>query len=219
MNETATRNPAYRVETERLLLRCWQPTDAPALRAALDRSDHHLRPWIPFMKDEPRTVEQTVEWLRGHRTSFDLGQNFRYAVFEREGGALVGENMLLDRVGAGGMEIGYLTHLGFEGRGYANEATCAMIRLAFEHHGVDRVEIHCSPENRASAAIPARLGFEHEATLKRRVVDTEGAIHDLMIWTLFATDYERSSLCSVELAAFDALDRPVLAPAGSAPAS
>ncbi len=41
---------AYRVETQRLVLRCWSPGDAPRLRAALDICDTHLRPMIPFMK-------------------------------------------------------------------------------------------------------------------------------------------------------------------------
>ena len=28
--------PAYRIHTQRLVLRCWQPTDAPLLKAAID---------------------------------------------------------------------------------------------------------------------------------------------------------------------------------------
>jgi len=202
--------PAYRLESERLVMRCWEPSDAGALRDALDRSDRHLRPWIPFMKDEPRTLQQTAEWLQRLRAEFDLGRNFRYGMFEREGDALAGEIVLLDRVGPGGLEIGYLVHLGFERLGYAREASCAMIRLAFEHHGVDRVEIHCAPGNAASAAIPARLGFEHEATLKRRITDTEGAIHDLMVWTLFASQHAELPAADTHAVAFDALGQRLL---------
>ena len=47
---------AYRVHTDRLVLRCWSPEDAPALRRALDACDAHLRPMIPFMKDEPQIL-------------------------------------------------------------------------------------------------------------------------------------------------------------------
>ena len=98
---------AYRVETERLVLRCWSPADAPVLRAALDACDQHLRPWIPFMKDEPRTLEQSAQWLRGHRAAFDTGTMFRYAVFDKAEQSMLGENMLMARVGPGGLEIGY----------------------------------------------------------------------------------------------------------------
>jgi RimJ/RimL family protein N-acetyltransferase len=204
---------AYRVETDRLLLRCWSPEDAPELRAALDASDQHLRPWIPFMKEEPRSFEQTVEWLKMHRSNFDSNVMHRYGVFEKEGGRLVGENMLLGRVGPGGLEVGYWTHVDAGGRGYATEASSAMIRVAFEISGVKRVEIHCAPGNAPSAAIPAKLGFIHEATLKDRAPDTEGNDHDLMIWTLFRADYQNSMARDVPITAYNCLGTQIF-PAG-----
>jgi RimJ/RimL family protein N-acetyltransferase len=201
----------YRVETPRLTLRCWNPSDATELRAALDASDHHLRPWIPFMKDEPRSLQETIEWLRGHRAAFDSDQLHRYAVVRRDddNGSIVGENMLLSRVGPGGLEVGYWTHVDCGGRGYATEASCAMIRVAFEISRVERIEIHCAPGNAPSAAIPAKLGFRHEATLKDRATNTEGMTHDLMIWTLFAQDYPGSAASEVPIRAFDALEREI----------
>jgi len=200
---------AYRIETPRLLLRCWSPEDAPAWRAAVDESNRHLRPWIPFMKDEPRSLEETAEWLRSLRALFDSDQAWRYGVFDRGEGELLGENVLLRRVGPGGLEVGYWTRAGRDGRGYATEATAAMVRAAFELWGAERVEIHCAPGNLASAAIPAKLGFLHEATLKDRAPDTEGAVHDLMIWTLFADGYAASPASSAEFAAFDCIGREI----------
>ena len=47
--------PAYRIHTQRLVLRCWQPTDAPLLKAAIDASLEHLRPWLPWAQHEPKT--------------------------------------------------------------------------------------------------------------------------------------------------------------------
>lgn len=207
---SAEKPAVYRVETGRLVLRCWSPDDAPALRQALDESGQHLRPWIPFMKDEPRTLQQTVEWLRMHRSNFDSGQMYRFGVFSRSDGSIVGENMLLSRVGPGGLEVGYWTHVNQGGKGYATEASCAMIRVAFEIYNVDRVEIHCAPGNQASAAIPAKLGFTHEATLRRRVTDTVGSVLDLMIWTLFAADYRQTRAARLALQAFDCMGKALL---------
>lgn len=62
-------NTAYRIETDRLLIRCWSPADAPVLRAAIDESDQHLRPWIPWMKDEPKTLDETASGLRIKRAT------------------------------------------------------------------------------------------------------------------------------------------------------
>ncbi len=207
-NEPEVRT-AYRVETDRLVLRCWSPADAPVLRAALDACDAHLRPMIPFMKDEPRNLQQTAQWLRGHRAAFDLGQMYRYAVFDADEQNLLGENMLLARVGPGGLEIGYWTHKDAIGNGFATETTAALIRVAFEIEKVKRVEIMCAPENRASASIPARLGFTHEATLKKRALDTEGQSRDLMVWSLFAEDYPASPASDVAYRAFDCMGQAI----------
>lgn len=201
--------PAYRVETSRLVMRCWSPDDATAVRAAIDASARALKPWIPFMKEEPRSLVETGDWLRRHRAHFDLGLGFRYGVFDRQEAAVIGENMLLHRVGPDALEIGYWTRTGREGQGYASEATCAMVRVAFEVHAARRVEIHCAPGNAASAAIPAKLGFTHEATLRERTEDHLGQWHDLMIWTLLASEYAASPAARVEVAAFDALGEPL----------
>lgn len=201
--DTETR-VVYRVETPRLVLRCWSPKDAPALRAALDESDAHLRPWIPFMKDEPRSLSATVDWLRQHRAAFDVGKNFRFAVFLKDG-RLAGENMLLKRVGPGALEIGYLTHLGFEGQGYASEATAALVKLAFEVYSARRLEIHHAAANQASGRIPERLGFTHEATLRDHIEDTEGHLHNMLIWCLHASEYAGSPAAASQCTMFDAL--------------
>ena len=207
-NEPQTQT-AYRVETDRLVLRCWSPEDAPALRAALDACDAHLRPMIPFMKDEPRSLQQTAQWLRGHRAAFDLGQMYRYAVYDLTEQSLLGENMLLARVGPGGLEIGYWTHKDTIGKGIATEASSAMIRVAFEIEKVKRVEIMCAPQNLASASIPARLGFTHEATLKKRALDSEGGIQDLMVWSLFSEDFPSSPAANIAFRAFDCLGQVI----------
>ena len=71
----AGRGPAYRIETARLVLRCWRPEDGAALKTAVDASLDHLRPWMPWAASEPQEVEAKVERLRRVRGEFDLGQN------------------------------------------------------------------------------------------------------------------------------------------------
>lgn len=209
MQENGQKRVAYRVETGRLLLRCWNPGDAPLLRAAIDVNDVHLRPHIPFMKDEPRTLQQTAHWLRGHRAAFDMDKMYRFAVFDAGGQTLLGENMLIDRVGPGGLEIGYWTHREAVGKGIATETSCVMIRLAFETINVERVEIMCAPENSASATIPAKLGFTHEGTLKSRGRDSEDKPCDLMVWSLFAVDYPSSPAAGLAMTAFDCMGKEI----------
>ena len=207
---TMNESPAiYRITTDRLFLRCWRPDDAASWREAVDESANRLRPWIPFMNEEPRSLEETVDWLRSLRALFDTSKGFRYAVLRRDGQRLIGENMLLPRVGLGGWEVGYWTRRSESGRGYAAEATQAMVRIAFEVFRARRVEIHCAPENTASAAIPPRLGFTLEATLRERARDTEGNWRDMMIWTLFSESYPASAARKLAMKAYDGSGRPV----------
>jgi RimJ/RimL family protein N-acetyltransferase len=210
MQNTPLTPTAYRIETSRLLMRCWSPADARQLRASLDDNSRHLRPWIPFMKDEPLSLEQTVERLRGIRASFDLRQHYRYAVFDAGGEKLLGENILLGRVGPGAFEIGYWIDRHAAGQGFASEATCALIRVAFEIEKVDRLEIHVEPGNAASTAIPLKLGFTHEATLPRRASNSEKNFCDLMIWSLFAQDYPATPAAKTDMQAFDCLGDPII---------
>lgn len=197
-------NPAYRISTDRLLLRCWSPRDAKNLRACLDRSDAHLRPWIPFMKDEPRSLEGTVAFLRENRAMFDRDENYRYAVFDAEETQLLGEVMLLGRAGPDAQEIGYWMDVRHSGKGYCSEAVAAMVKVGFAINQVERLEIHCSPENVASVRVAEKLGFELEATLKDRFRNPAGEISDTMVWSLFAAKYPDSQASARSLECFDA---------------
>ncbi len=49
--------PPYRIRTERLTIRCWEPRDASLLKDALDSSLDHLRPWMPWALEEPRPLD------------------------------------------------------------------------------------------------------------------------------------------------------------------
>ena len=66
----------YRIETERLVLRCYDPEDAPLLKDAVDRSLEHLRPWMPWTPDEPEALDTVYERLRGFRGRYDLGEDY-----------------------------------------------------------------------------------------------------------------------------------------------
>lgn len=59
--------PAYRIHTRRLVLRCWHPSDAALLKAAIDANLDHLRPWLPWAQHEPEDLQAKIERLRQFR--------------------------------------------------------------------------------------------------------------------------------------------------------
>jgi len=202
--------PAYRICTERLLLRCWRPEDAPALQAVILESLDHLRRWMAWADHEPESIATKVQRLRQYRGQFDLDRQFVYALLGRENSDVLGGCGLHPRIGADALEIGYWVRADRLLRGYATEAAGALTRVAFEVHRIERVEIHCSPENRASASVAHRLGFTHEATLRRRGPVLRGGPCDSMIWTMHADEYETSRAAGITIEAFDVADQRIL---------
>ena len=190
-----TRGPAYRIVTPRLVIRCWDPRDAPLLKQAIDSSLDHLRPWMPWARHEPQTLAQKVELLREFRGEFDLGANSVYAIFDGREERVLGGTGLHPRIGADGLEIGYWIRADAVGRGYATESAAALTRVAFEVAEVGRVEIHCAAENHASAAIPRKLGY----TLQEPAGDD-------LVFTLTASEFPQSPAASARVAAYDAVD-------------
>jgi RimJ/RimL family protein N-acetyltransferase len=210
MMSTQIFSPAYQIQTQRLVIRCWQPTDAPLLIVAVQESLEHLKPWMPWAHDEPQDLQQRVTWLRQRRGEFDLGSNFVYGIFNADETAVRGGTGFHPRVGDDALEIGYWIHADFINQGLATEVAAALTKVAFEIHRVGRVEIHCDPRNLRSAAVPRKLGFVHEATLRQRVEDHAGQKWDRMIWTLLAEEYLTSQSSQAEICAFDAIGQKIL---------
>jgi RimJ/RimL family protein N-acetyltransferase len=197
----------YRVESPRVILRCWSPEDAASAKKAEDESREHLRPFMLWADRAPESLGETLDKLRLFRSWFDTGEDFLFGAFSRDDGTCIGGAGLHPRVGKGGIEIGYWTHVAHVKKGIATEMAGALTRAAFEVGRMRWVEIKCATTNVGSAAVPAKLGFVHEATLKDRLVLANGAIDDAMIFTLLARDYDASAARRIPFAAFDAAGR------------
>ena len=196
--------PPYRIETARVVARCWQPTDAAALKEALDPSVEHLRPWLPWAYEEPKPLAEKVELLRSFRGLFDLDQDHIYGIFERDESRVLGGTGLHTRLTDDAREIGYWIRQDAEGHGYITETVSALARVGFELVGLSRIEIRCHPDNHRSAAVPRRLGFRHVET----VDDTDG--ERSMIFALDVAGYADSPAAKLDVVAFDVLGERLL---------
>ncbi|HEV7132704.1 MAG TPA: GNAT family N-acetyltransferase, partial [Gaiellaceae bacterium] len=136
----------YRIETERLVIRCYDPAhDAPLLKEAVDSSIEHLLPWMPWARFEPQSVDEKVQLLRMFRGQFDLDQNYVYGIFSADETEQLGGTGLHPRSNEGSLEIGYWVAAGAIGQGIATEVTAVLTRAGFELAGLDRVDIQVEP--------------------------------------------------------------------------
>jgi RimJ/RimL family protein N-acetyltransferase len=130
--------------------------DAEAMVAAINVSLDHLGAWMAWAQ-EPASVDQQSLRLAVAGEAFDLGGDASYTL--AEGDDVIGSVGLHTRLGAGAYEIGYWIRPDREGRGIVTAAVLALVRVAFDASGTERVEIHCDEANARSAAVARRAAF------------------------------------------------------------
>lgn len=179
--------PPRRIETQRLVLRCWEPTDARLFEPALRVSREHIGAWIPPVWDEPSELDDIARRLGQFRAEFHAGIGFVYAMLDATETEVLGEAGLMPRIGPGALEIGYWVHVDHVGLGLATEATRALTLAGLALNEVDRIEIHCDAANIPSAAVPRRLGYRltRPPDLDRSHPDSHGP-GDLLVFALEA---------------------------------
>ena len=169
---------------EDIELRLLREENVEDLFELVDGDREYLRRWLPWV-DGNATVEDTRVFIvgcEGRRTS---------GIWYR--GALVGVISFhaIDVVG-GKVEIGYWLGSRLQGRGIMTRACRAMIDHAFAGLGMKRVEIHCAAENERSRAIPERLGFVEEGTI-REGQQLHGRFVDVVVYGLLSPEWRETT--------------------------
>lgn len=175
--------------TSRLLIRCWQPEDAPHLREAIEVSLDHLQPWLPWAASEPSDVATVRERIARFVRDFRSGADFVYGIFDRDRNEVLGGTGLHPRNQVDDLEIGYWLRKSATGRGLATESTRALTTAAFASFpNLRTVTIVCDPANVRSAAVPARLGYSCLGRVPAKSA-VPGRTHDL-VWQVTRAGWE-----------------------------
>jgi RimJ/RimL family protein N-acetyltransferase len=158
-----------RLTDDRLVLRPFEPEDAPAVRAACD--DPEVARWIHGLP-APYTLADAEWFIADARDRLLRNERARLAVTDPASGELLGSvslDLFADRETA---EMGYWVKREARRRGVALGAARLIIAWAFGQLGVERLELLTYPGNAVSQALAARLGFTRECLL-RGFLETE----------------------------------------------
>lgn len=145
----------------------------------IDGSREFLRKYL-FWVDKNRTMEDIVGATDFFANAWEKGDKFAYVVVDKSGnllGCVDAHNIDKDNYSAA---IGYFLSQDQTGKGYMSDAVKALEKAIFAQ-GIKRIEIRCDKENRASANVAIRNGYEHEASLKKAIY-TYGEFHDEEIY-------------------------------------
>lgn len=185
--------PPYRIETQRLVLRCWEPADAPARSALLERNLDRvmLQRRLRGMEGEPKSLEDRLTEVRQFRARFDMDEMWSYAVLTAGDGALVSVATLF-RVPPACVDIGLFAWCGaeYDGQGYEAEAAAALARVAYELLDTPRLYATCPTDDSASAALFRELGLTPDGL--ERHLDDAGVRRDQQLWSLLPGEWPAS---------------------------
>ena len=145
------------IETERLLLRAWQPSDEAPF-AALN-ADPEVTRYLrgPMRRDQS---DELLARIRGHWQEHGFGL---YAVEVRDSGAFIGfvglaiPSFLPEVLPA--VEVGWRLAREAWGNGYATEGARASLRHGFDELGLRQIISIIDPGNVASLRVAERLGM------------------------------------------------------------
>ena len=146
------------LETENLILRPFKDDDVDDYFGVLDSPE--VRRWLHIPESLDRSdAWQQMAWFVGQ---WELRGTGHWALEEKKSGQFVGRAGLHrpERHDWPGVELGWILHNDYWGRGYATEAGAVAVRYGFEDLQVDKLFSCILPENHRSQAVAKRLGFE-----------------------------------------------------------
>ena len=155
----------YKRVNDRTELRSLQLTDAEELFMLTDANRDYLRVWLPWL-DRINAVADTKGFIEHILESNANNHGLTAAIwYEERIVGLVGYNHRIDNQNRIGY-IGYWLAENYQGKGIMTNSCKAIIDYGFTTLNLNRIVIVCATENRASRAIPERLGFIHEGNAR-----------------------------------------------------
>jgi ribosomal-protein-alanine N-acetyltransferase len=148
------------IETERLLLRGATSDDVDAWTALLEDAD--VWRYLPKVTQPiPERAALHIQWCN-EAWEEEPQTDVSWMIALKQSGELIGRCGCGTLEGSNEAEVIYTLGKPYWGRGYATEATRAVIRYSVEHFPWDPITACIFPENIASRRVLEHLGFVYE---------------------------------------------------------
>jgi ribosomal-protein-serine acetyltransferase len=154
----------YKIDEE-LQLKLVESKDAKALFKLTNESREYLSEWLGWL-DSTKKVEDTKAFIEMSRKNYAENKSLSTLILYK--GEIVGT------AGYNSIDwtnkiayIGYWLGEEYQGNGIMTRVAKALTDYAFYELQLNRVDIRVAVENKKSRAIPERLGFQNEGTIRQ----------------------------------------------------
>lgn len=166
-------------------LRLLDESDAEELHGLIEANRSYLARWLPWA--ERQTFAETLAFVRRARKQLSGNDGFQAAVVcDGAIGGVIGYHGV--DWGNRSTSLGYWLGEAHRGRGTMTGAARILTDHALSTWGLNRVEIRAAVENVRSRAIPERLGFLEEGTL-RAAERVGGCYLDCVLYSMLGSDW------------------------------
>lgn len=136
----------------------------------------------------PYTPSDAREWIAQHEFLRQTGEEYVFAITERDSAHLAGATSLRVKAEHNHAELGYWVGRPFQGRGYASEAAGAMLELGFLGLGLHRVFGRHLAWNTASSGVLLHIGMTPEGTMRGHACKW-GVYHDVHVYGITSDEF------------------------------
>lgn len=168
------------LETERLVLRPFQISDAPGVKE-LAGAHEIYRPTLAIPHPYEDGMAET--WIASHALRFQGGEGVDLAVTLKADGLLIGAIGLSANPKHQRAELGYWIGVPYWGNGYCTEAAIAVIRFGFEVLNLHKITSMHMEWNQASGRVMQKAGMRKEGTLIDHVTK-DGRYHTMVVYSI-----------------------------------
>jgi len=175
------------LETDRLLLREWQPADLDDLYAyASNPNVGTMAGWKPH-----NSKEDSVHALKSFIESGDT-----WAVALKESGKVIGQIRIYPDENRGSYStrnsaklISYALSEAYWGKGFMTEAVKCVVQYAFDELGAELLSVFHFPHNTRTRRVIEKCGFQYETTIEQGYQCYNGQIFDSICYSISKAEY------------------------------
>lgn len=145
-------------------LRMLEIIHAESMYELIESNRDHLRQWLPWL-DITKNVDDSKKFIELCKHQYTANNGFQAGIwYKGELAGVIGFHKIC--WSSRNTSIGYWLGKDYRGKGLMIKACEAFINYALNDLNLNRVEIRCAEKNFKSRAIPERLGFIQEGTIR-----------------------------------------------------